>query len=507
MNYKKIINFNNIEKVLSKYKIKNKKIVQCHGVFDLLHIGHLKHFETAKKQGDILIVSVTPDQYIDKGFNRPFFKNQQRLEGLSSIADINYVVLNNSSTAVNIINKIKPNFFCKGPDYKNQKDDITGQIKNEISAVKKNGGKIIITNDKTYSSSSILNDIYSTFNLDQKAFIKKIKKETQLTNFSTQIKKLENLKVLVIGETIIDKYVFCEALGKSGKEPHLVLRDLYEETYLGGVIAIAKNISSFCKKVTVLSCLGKDKKLNLIKKKLSKNISFKYLIKSNSPTIVKKRYIEHISKNKVLGVYSLNDELLNSKEELSFSKMILKEIKKYDVVIVSDYGHGLITNRVAKLIYKNAKFLALNAQANAANTGYHTIQKYNNIDCVVMNEQELRQELRNKNEKVENLAKKLAKILNIKNLVITRGSNGAFLFDSKTKNIFYSPAFASKVVDKVGAGDTMLSIISLLIKLKSQHLLSLFLGSLAGAISVEGLSNKVPLNKTKLFKYMEHILK
>jgi len=507
MNYKKIINFNNIEKVLSKYKIKNKKIVQCHGVFDLLHIGHLKHFETAKKQGDILIVSVTPDQYIDKGFNRPFFKNQQRLESLSSISDINYVVLNNSSTAVNIINKIKPNFFCKGPDYKNKKDDITGQIKNEISAVKKNGGKIIITNDKTYSSSSILNDIYSTFNLDQKAFIKKIKKETQLTNFSTQIKKLENLKVLVIGETIIDKYVFCEALGKSGKEPHLVLRDLYEETYLGGVIAIAKNISSFCKKVTILSCLGKDKKLDLIKKKLSKNISFKYLIKSNSPTIVKKRYIEEFSKNKVLGVYSLNDELLNSKEELSFGKMILKEIKKYDVVIVSDYGHGLITNGVAKLIYKNAKFLALNAQANAANTGYHTIQKYHNVDCVVMNEQELRQELRNKNEKVENLAKKLAKILNIKNLVITRGSNGAFLFDSKTKNIFYSPAFASKVVDKVGAGDTMLSIISLLIKLKSQHLFSLFLGSLAGAISVEGLSNKVPLNKAKLFKYMEHILK
>ena len=187
--------------------------------------------------------------------------------------------------------------------------------------------------------------------------------------------------------------------------------------------------------------------------------------------------------------------------------MILKEIKKYDVVIVSDYGHGLITNRAAKLICKNAKFLALNAQANAANTGYHTIQKYNNVDCVVMNEQELRQELRNKNEKVENLAKKLTKILNIKNLVITRGSSGAFLLDSKTKNIFYSPAFASKVVDKVGAGDTMLSIISLLIKLKSQKLISLFLGSLAGAISVEELSNKVPLNKTKLFKYMDHILK
>ena len=124
------------------------------------------------------------------------------------------------------------------------------------------------------------------------------------------------------------------------------------------------------------------------------------------------------------------------KEELNFKKMILKEIKKYDVVIVSDYGHGLITDSTAKLICKNSKFLALNAQVNAANIGYHTIQKYSNVDCVVINEQELRQELRNKNEKTESLAKKLAKILNIKNLVITRGSDGAFLLDSKLKIFF-----------------------------------------------------------------------
>ena len=124
-----------------------------------------------------------------------------------------------------------------------------------------------------------------------------------------------------------------------------------------------------------------------------------------------------------------------------------------------------------------------------------------------MNEQELRHELRDKNTKVELLARKLAKLLNINSLVITRGSDGAFIYDSKTKDIFTSPAFASKVVDKVGAGDAMLSIISLLIKLKSQHLLSLFIGSLAGAISVEEISNKTPLNKIKLFKYMEHIIK
>tara|TARA_B100000686_G_C16717735_1_gene933076 strand:- start:60 stop:1580 length:1521 start_codon:yes stop_codon:yes gene_type:complete len=503
----KIISFDNIEKVLSKFKKQKRKIVHCHGVFDLLHIGHLKHFKEAKSYGDILIVSITADEYVDKGFNRPFFKNQERLESLTSIVDIDYVVLNQSKTAVNIIKKIKPNIYCKGPDYKDQKKDITGEIKNEVNAVKINGGKIVITNDKTYSSSSILNQVSSSFNLEQKKFINKLKKTINFKNIDHYLKKITNLKVLVIGETIIDKYVFCEALGKSGKEPHLVLRDLYEETYLGGVIAIARNISGFSKKVKIISSLGKDKSLNIIKNKLSKNISFDYLTKSNSPTIVKKRYIEDVSKNKVLGVYTLNDELINSKEEAKLKKMILSEIKNYDMVVVSDYGHGLITKNIAKILCKHSKFLALNAQANSANIGYHTIQKYKNVDCVVMNEQELRHELRNKNEKIEILARQLTKILNIKNLIVTRGSEGAFLYNSKNNDLIYCPAFASKVVDKVGAGDAMLSIISLLLKLKFKNLLSLFLGSLAGALSVEELSNKTPLNKVRLFKYMQHIIK
>ena len=375
-----------------------------------------------------------------------------------------------------------------------------------MSAVRKNGGKVLITNDKTYSSSSILNEISTTFNSEQKKFINKSKKKINFSKIENKVKKIHDLRVLVIGETIIDKYVFCDALGKSGKEPHLVLRNLYEETYLGGVIAIARNISSFCKKVKVISCLSKDKNLNLIKSKLSKNTSFNYLFKSNSPTIIKKRYIEAVSKNKVLGVYTLNDELINLKEESKFKKMILNEIKNYDVVIVSDYGHGLITNNIAKLLCKHSKFLALNAQANAANIGYHTIQKYKNVDCVVMNEQELGHELRNKNEKIEILAKKLAKIINIKNLIVTTGSEGAFLYNSKNKNLFYSPAFATKVVDKVGAGDTMLSIMSILIKSKFKNTISLFLGSLAGAMSVEGMANKFLIKKIKLLKYFNHIL-
>ena len=505
---KKIIDFLNIEKVLKSLKKRGKKIVHCHGVFDLLHIGHIKHFESAKKFGDILIVTVTPDKFVNKGFNRPHFNSQQRIEGLASIEIIDFVILNKTSNAIDIIKKIKPDFFCKGSEYKIFKNDITGQIKNEQLAVKKNGGKLVFTNDQIYSSSSILNQTEGIYDFSQKVFINKVKSEINLKSFNQHINKSLNLKVLVLGESIIDKYVFCEALGKSGKEPHLVLRDLKEETYLGGAIAITRNISNFCRKVTLLSMLGNDKEYEkYIKKNLSKNVQTHFLYKHKSPTIIKKRYIEHVSNNKVLGVYTMNDEELNSRDESKFKKMILKEIKKNDLVIVSDYGHGLITKKIAKLLCKKSKFLALNAQANASNIGYHTIQKYKGVDCVVMNEMELRHELRDKKGKITLLAKKLVDMIKIKNLIVTRGSNGAILYNSTKKKYFNCPAFASKIVDKVGAGDSMLSIISILLKAKFKINIALFLGSIAGAMSVGEISNKFPIKKNKLLKYFYHILK
>ena len=505
---KKIIDFSEVEKILKPIKRKGKKIVHCHGVFDLLHIGHLKHFKSAKKYGDILVISVTPDKFVQKGFERPYFNSEQRMESLASIEVVDFVILNNSTNAVDIIKKIKPNYYVKGPDYKNFKEDITGQIKNEELVVKKNGGKIVFTEDPIYSSSSILNQSGSTFNLFQKSFINKIKPEINLNNFNAHINKLQDLKVLVIGETIIDQYVFCEALGKSGKEPHLVLKDVSEELYLGGVLSIARNIADFCNKITILSMLGQKKEYEkYIKKNMAKNIQSKFLYKSKSPTIIKKRYIESISNNKVLGIYAMNDDFLNKKDESIFEKMILEEIKEHDVVIVSDYGHGLVTKKLAKLLCKKSKFLALNAQANASNIGYHSIQKYRGVDCVVMNETELRHELRDKNEKLKILVKKLTNMIKIKDLIVTRGNNGAILYNSFNKKYITCPAFASKVVDKVVAGDSMLSIMSILIKLKFKNMISLFLGSLAGALSVGEMSNKVPIKKTKLLKYFNHILK
>lgn len=502
----KNLNLSNLSSFQKKIKSEKKKIVLCHGVFDLIHIGHLKHFISAKKFGEILVVSLTPDKFVGKGPGRPVFSEKLRSEFLQNIECIDYVTINDKPTAVNIINELKPNFYCKGPDYKKNKNDITGEIKNEIKALSKYGGKIKYTDDITSSSSKLINQYYSDFSNIQKKNIKEVKNKK--INLKDLLDLSKKLKILVLGEIIIDHYFFCETLGKSGKDPVLQMHEQKNDIYLGGAAAIAGNVSKFSNNVTLMSMIGENKEyLKFIKKKINKEINLKLILKDSSPTIVKKKYLDVITNNKVFGSYIINDAPLNKKNEIKFRKFLEKNLNKYDLVIVSDYGHGLISDENASLISKKSKFLALNAQINAANRGFHTMDKYKNLEFVIINETELRHELRDKNSEIKILMKKLSRKININDLVVTQGSQGATLYNKKSKIFFNVEAFASKVVDKIGSGDTMLSVLSIFLKLKSDKKFSLLIGSLAASQSVGSIGNKNLIDKTKLIKSIEHILK
>ena len=194
----KIFSLEKLQKIIAKEKVKKKKIVLCHGVFDLLHIGHIKHFKEAKKNGDILVVTLTPDVYVNKGPNRPAFNEKLRMEALASLDDVDYVALNLTPTAIKIIYKLKPHIYCKGSDYKNHKKDISGQIKNEIRAVKNIKGKIIYTKDLTFSSSKLINQYENIYSDLQKLFIKKIKKKYTFSKIRSLIDSFKKIKVLII---------------------------------------------------------------------------------------------------------------------------------------------------------------------------------------------------------------------------------------------------------------------------------------------------------------------
>ena len=491
---------------IKKGKIKRKDLVLCHGVFDLVHYGHLKYFESAKRFGKHLVVSLTTDKFIKKGPNRPIFNQNIRLNFLKRIDLIDYVLLSDHESAVEVIKLVKPGFYVKGPDYQNNKDDKTKKIFKEKSAIEKVNGKIVYTKDPQFSSSNIINNYGLAFNDEQIGFLKKIRKKFSFEKALNEINKLKKIKVSMFGELIFDKYYFGNVLGKSGKEPHLVFSEDFSEVYIGGIGAVGRHISSFVDKILLYSNFSHEIELKkLIKKKLKKNIRCIFIKpEKNFQSIVKKRYIDLKSNYKIFGSYILpkDNKILWKSNYLNLIKKIKR---KSDLAIIADYGHGFINKKIFQLIKKKFSYISLNAQINSSNVNTHSLKNYNKFDLLVINETEIRSDYQDNISEIVKLGKKVLKEKNINNLVITRGLKGAIMIDKN--KIYKCPAFANKSIDKVGAGDAMLSIISLCLYKKIDKELSLFLGSLAGAFSVQNIGNSKPLLKSDLERNLEYIMK
>ena len=219
-----------------------------------------------------------------------------------------------------------------------------------------------------------------------------------------------------------------------------MLRDLEMDQYAGGTAAIARHLSDFCGIVSLLSMLGEKKEHEeFVIENLPENIARYFIYKDASPTITKKRYVDHILKSKSIGVYSINDSQMNGKNKNQLISYLDELIPKHDLVIVSDYGHGFISKEIANYISKQSIFTSLNAQVNAANIGYHTMNNYRNIDCTIINETELRHELRDRETGVEELMKQLSQNLQTKNLVVTQGNSGSTLYASENDQYYHCP--------------------------------------------------------------------
>jgi rfaE bifunctional protein kinase chain/domain/rfaE bifunctional protein nucleotidyltransferase chain/domain len=502
----KILTFENLITELENHKSDGKTVIHCHGVFDLLHIGHIQYFQEAKLMGDVLVVTITPDRFVNKGPNRPAFNEDFRADAVAALDVVNYVVISKWDTAIDCIKLLKPDLYVKGPDYKDYKQDITGNIELEEDAVKSVGGKITFTSGKTFSSSNLINNYLSSQSSVQKQYISAIKEKYKFKTIKKYFEKLTHLKVLMVGEAIVDEYVFCNSIGKSGKEPVLVNQKISSEKYAGGILAVANHISGFCKSGKVLTYLGdRNNEKAFIEQNLSANIEFDSITKIDSSTIMKTRFIDSYTKNKIGGVYDLNDNMLSETEEKELNDKLLACISDFDIIAVVDYGHGFITPRIVKTLEKYSKYLAVNTQLNSFNIGYYSISNYTNADYLCVHEGELRHDYRNRHDTVEDLTKQLAERIKSEVITITRGKAGSIVY--KDGKFLECPAFAGKIVDRIGAGDTLLAITALCFAAGVPEDLTLFLGNLAAAETIASTGTGNKLNKVELIKAVEALIK
>ena len=208
----KVKDIEQLAQTLDERRQQGKKIVLCHGVFDLLHIGHIRHFQQAKAMGDVLVVTITPDQYVNKGEGRPVFTESLRLEAISALDCTDLVAVNRWPSATEIIQILKPHIYVKGSDYKDADRDLTGGIKLEEEAIRSVGGTLEFTNDITFSSSHLINQHLPVFPKNVRDYISDFNGRYSSDNVLSYLNDAKSLKVLALGETIIDEYVYCETL-------------------------------------------------------------------------------------------------------------------------------------------------------------------------------------------------------------------------------------------------------------------------------------------------------
>jgi rfaE bifunctional protein kinase chain/domain len=313
--------------------------------------------------------------------------------------------------------------------------------------------------------------------------------------------------VLVIGEAIIDEYLTCEALGKSSKDPVLAFREVTLEQQIGGRLAIANHCAGLGANIFSLFRIGMDQDdEKLILANLNSNIKATILKSQFEPTIKKRRFIDELTEARVFETYVMNDAKSTSDDENKLVAELDRILPKVDLVIVADYGHGLITEKIITKLSDANVLLAVNTQSNAGNRGFNTISKYSKVDYVSLNGSELGLELRRKHTSMDELVVKLRIQSDATRVMVTEGAKGLSICDEDDV-VEHAPAFAQQIRDRVGAGDALFAVTSMLSAVGAPKDVTGFYGNLAGAAVISELGNRKSVSIVDLTRHATALLK
>jgi bifunctional ADP-heptose synthase (sugar kinase/adenylyltransferase) len=242
-----------------------------------------------------------------------------------------------------------------------------------------------------------------------------------------------------------------------------------------------------------------------IRSNLRSNVRANFLYKTASPTIVKRRFVERTLGSKLFEVYEINDDPLDESNQRELCALIEARIGAADVVVCSDFGHGLITDSAKRMLCESGRFLAVNTQINAANIRFHAISTYPRADYVSVNEGELRLDARNRQSDIADLVGALAARLQCERFLVTQGSTGVSYFDAA--RLYHSPALASKILDRIGSGDAVLAVTSACVASGMPPDMVAFMANVIGAQAVQIMGNSSFINRVSTLKFIEALLK
>lgn len=465
-----------------------KKVIMCHGTFDVVHPGHVRHLLYAKTKAPILIASLTADEHIKKGNLRPYVPENLRAVNLAALEMVDYVLVDADPTPLENLKLIKPDYFAKGYEY--TAGAVNPKTQEEIAVLESYGGEVIFTpGDIVYSSSALIELAPPIIGVDKLLSLMDSEKLT-FNDLRVSLGKLKGLKVHVVGDTIVDSFTYCHLIGGMTKTPTMSVLFEKKVDYVGGAGVVAKHIRAAGADVTFTTVLGKDALQELVLKDLdAAGIHCTPIIDETRPTTNKNAIVAdtyRLLKVDTLDNRSISDKIL---------ERIQNQIKTVptDAVVFSDFRHGIFNRATAPVLCASIPEGTFKVADSQVASRWGNILEFQGFDLITPNEKEARFSLGDQDSVVRPLALELFRKSHAKLLILKCGDRGivTYRLDSPDdyRAFFAIDSFAGRVVDAVGAGDALLSYATLSMIATKNEVIAAILGNMAAGIECEQEGN------------------
>lgn len=493
----KIKTLNQLKKIFGK-RPRKKKVVMCHGTFDIVHPGHIRQLIYAKSKGDILFVSVTVDKYLQKGPLRPYVPQELRALNLAAFEIVDYVLIDQNPMPIKNILELQPDYFVKGFEY--ALNGILPRTKEEIEALSSYGGEMIFSpGDIVYSSTNLLSLNKPNLSLDQLLILMQEEK-INFEHLRKTLKKFQKLSVNVVGDLIIDKYTKCSVLGPSQKSPAFSVRADESVMYVGGAGVVAKHLSALGAEVTLTTTVGKDKFSQFALHDL-KNAGVKVntIIDGNRPTTIKERFFTD-GNRLLLQVDKVDNSLITENSLDKICRLIKKS--RYDAIVCSDFRHGIFNHDTIPKIIESIPKIAIKVADSQVSNRWGNILDFTGFDLITPNEREVRFALGDQDTTIRPLAQMLYNKAACRFLILKLGENGIMTYRSpgiESREFFYIDSFVVDLIDPIGAGDALLASATLGLVSSQNIVQASILGNLSAAFECSKLGN-IPISNRELLE-------
>lgn len=490
----KTADIENLDPELQALVRSGKRISFVAGNFNVVHPGHLRLFKFAAEIGEALVVGVTADSW--PGVTVP---SALRLEGVSSIGIVTHAVQLDGPPE-QFIARLKPDFVIKGKEFEDKKNP-------EDAAVRSYGGKLLFTSGEMgFSSLALLRREFSELDISS---VRKPQDFPSRHGFSiaglkARLDKFAGMRVLVVGDLIVDDYITCDPLGMSQEDPTIVVSPIETKTFVGGAGVVAAHARGLGADVSYCTVVGNDESSTYARENLEKQrIAVDFFSDDTRPTTRKQRFRAH---NKtLLRVNHLRQHAVGKEVMGRMLTAIEARLPQTDVLMFSDFNYGCLPQALVDAVSELAAARGITMTADSqASSQLSDVSRFKGMTLITPTEREARLAVHDFDGGLAYLSEELCKRAAAKNVVITLGSEGLLVWGDKA-GMYQAdrlPAFNFSPKDPAGAGDSLFTTMSLALRTGVDVWESAYLGALAAACQVSRVGN-APLTIADLVKEID----